>query len=55
MRVATPEGGTSDTLLIRNHEFWNAFDPKRDYVAAHTFDLGKSGKVSELVYLKPTE
>ncbi len=47
-------GETSDTLLIRNYEFWNVFDPKRDYVATHTFDLGKSGKVSELVYLKGT-
>ena len=55
MRVVTPDGRTRDTLLFRNHEFWEAVAPGRDYVGAHTFQLGKSGKVSELVYLKPTE
>lgn len=55
LQVVTPDGKKSDTLVVRNGEFWSAVDPDRDYVAAHTFDLGKSGKVSELVYLRPTE
>lgn len=55
LQVVTPNGERSNTLIVRNDEFWSAVDPDRDYVAAHTFDLGKSGKVSELVYLRPTE
>ncbi|MCH8184782.1 MAG: hypothetical protein IH862_01630 [Chloroflexi bacterium] len=55
LQVVTLNGKRSDTLVVRNDDFWEAVDPDRDYVAAHTFDLGKTGKVSELVYPKPTE
>lgn len=55
VQVVMSDGRTTDALVIDNDQFWNAVDPNRGYVATHTFQLGKSGKVSELIYLKPTE
>lgn len=42
MRVVTSAGRTSDTLVIRNDEYWFAFaHTETDFVGVHEFDLSK--------------
>ncbi len=51
LQVVSPNGDRSDTLPIRNDDFWSAVDPDRDYVATHTFQLGKGDTTSSVVYI----
>ncbi len=47
--VVTPDGGVSDTLVIRNDEYALAFvDSELDFVAVHEFDLSKTGVTTNL-------
>lgn len=47
LQVITPDGKTSDTLVIKNDEFWKAVAAtERNFVASHKFDLRKSGEVT---------
>ncbi len=49
IRVVTPDGGVSDTLVIRNDEWGLAFvDSELDFVAVHEFDLSKTGVTTNL-------
>jgi len=51
LRVVTLDGRTSDTLEIRNKEYWDAVERSTiDYVAIHTFDLNKKDQMSEINY-----
>ncbi len=49
IRVVTPSGGVSDTLVIRNDEYGLAFvDTETGFVAVHEFDLSKTGVTTNL-------
>ena len=51
LRIVMPDGRTSDTLVVENDEYWDAVAAtSRDFVAAHQFDLAKSGVSSTLDY-----
>lgn len=51
IQVVTPDGRKSDTLLIKNDEFWEAVEKTdKDYVGSHEFILGKSKNITYLVY-----
>lgn len=44
IQVVIPDGRTSDTLLFKNDEYWDAVAvTEQDFVASHEFVLGKSG------------
>ncbi len=49
LRVVTPGGRTSDTLVVRNDEYWQAFAPNEvDFVVVHEFDLSKTEQTTKL-------
>ncbi len=49
LRVVTPDGGVSDTLVIRSDEYTLAFlDSELDFLAVHEFDLSKPGVTTNL-------
>ena len=49
LRVVTPDGGVSDTIVIRGDEYTLAFvDSELDFVAVHEFDLSKTGQTTNL-------
>jgi len=50
IRVETPAGKKSDTLVIKNNEYWEAVDKTSDYVGKHQFHLNKSGEETSLTY-----
>ena len=50
LQVVSPEGGRSDRLVVKGTDFWNAVDPDRNYVATHTFQLGKGDMISDVAY-----
>lgn len=52
--IITPEGKTSDILLIKNDKYWDAVAARkenRNFVGEHTFMIG-SDKVTRLEYIQ---
>ena len=56
IRVVTPDGRVSDTLVIRNDEYALALGDT-EFVGVHEFDLGKTGVTTNLklitIHIKP--
>ena len=49
--MKTPNGNTSDTLMIKNGQYWQAIEnTQQDYVATHQFDLNQNGTITNIVY-----
>lgn len=49
--VATSDRGKSDTLVIKNDEYWKTVElTVDDYVARHEFNLGRSNQVTNIFY-----
>ena len=51
LKMKTPNGNTSDTLMIKNGQYWQAIEnTQQDYVATHQFDLNQNGTITNIVY-----